>query len=242
MIDFSKVLEVNIPEGIAVKISVGDKVLWERPGLLPSAYQQVSYIETDGNQYIDTGVLASNYSGGIRYVFNGHITGYDPSGTNHYLFGCLNNGKRSGNVSFNDNLTGKPFIVYIGGSSSNIFRAPAILNKDILLEAFCKSSSIDDLKAMVNNVSFTRSDGTYTPTEMPNANIYLLWCNGVGSTSIPIQAKLYYFTMDAADGTPIRNFIPCYRKNDGEIGLYDTVDGIFYSNQGSGTFSKGADI
>ena len=48
--------------------------------------------------------------------------------------------------------------------------------------------------------------------------------------------------MNAADGTPIRNFVPCYRKSDNVIGLYDTVEGVFYTNAGTGSFTKGVDV
>ena len=38
-------------------------------------------------------------------------------------------------------------------------------------------------------------------------------------------------------------FVPCYRKSDGVIGMYETVNGEFiYTNQGAGTITKGLDI
>ena len=40
----------------------------------------------------------------------------------------------------------------------------------------------------------------------------------------------------------IRNFIPCYRKTDGVVGVYDLVEKKFYTNLGTGTFIKGNDI
>lgn len=39
-----------------------------------------------------------------------------------------------------------------------------------------------------------------------------------------------------------RNFIPCYRKSDMKPGMYDTVTGTFYTNQGSGEFILGPSI
>ena len=42
------------------------------------------------------------------------------------------------------------------------------------------------------------------------------------------------------NGILIRNFIPCYRKSDNEIGLYDIVNNVFYTNQGTGEFLKGS--
>ena len=40
----------------------------------------------------------------------------------------------------------------------------------------------------------------------------------------------------------IGHYVPCYRKADTEIGLYDVVNDKFYANSGSDTFSKGADV
>lgn len=40
----------------------------------------------------------------------------------------------------------------------------------------------------------------------------------------------------------VRDFVPCYRKADGEIWLYDLVNDVFYTNDGSGTFIKGSDV
>lgn len=40
----------------------------------------------------------------------------------------------------------------------------------------------------------------------------------------------------------VREYIPCYRKSDSEIGLYETFTGQFLVNEGTGTFTKGADI
>lgn len=43
-------------------------------------------------------------------------------------------------------------------------------------------------------------------------------------------------------GVLIRELIPCYRKEDGEIGMFDTINKVFYTNAGTGTFSKGNDV
>jgi hypothetical protein len=38
------------------------------------------------------------------------------------------------------------------------------------------------------------------------------------------------------------DFVPCYRIADSVIGMYDVVNDVFYTNNGSGTFSKGSDV
>lgn len=51
-------------------------------------------------------------------------------------------------------------------------------------------------------------------------------------------SKLYSFKLYKDDGY-IFNLIPARRKLDGELGLYDLVNGVFYTNQGSGEFIAG---
>ena len=52
----------------------------------------------------------------------------------------------------------------------------------------------------------------------------------------------YYQLRIEKDGVLMRDMIPCYRKSDGEVGMYDIVTGKFYTNTGKGTFTKGADV
>ena len=40
----------------------------------------------------------------------------------------------------------------------------------------------------------------------------------------------------------VRNLIPCYRKSDHKPGMYDIVNGVFYTNQGTGEFILGPKV
>lgn len=44
------------------------------------------------------------------------------------------------------------------------------------------------------------------------------------------------------NGIIVLDLVPCYRKSDGEIGMYDLVSNTFFTNAGTGTFTKGADV
>ncbi len=70
-----------------------------------------------------------------------------------------------------------------------------------------------------------------------------------GKADYLFKGRLYYLRFFDHTGTMVRSFIPCYRKSDGEIGLYDFCGSIcpqtgtpFYVNLGENTFSKGADV
>ena len=52
--------------------------------------------------------------------------------------------------------------------------------------------------------------------------------------------KLYSCKIYNAD-TLVRDFIPC-KNPSGTVGLYDTVNGTYYGNSGTGVFTAGAEI
>jgi hypothetical protein len=74
-----------------------------------------------------------------------------------------------------------------------------------------------------------------------NYPMYLFARNVDGQASGFSNRKLGAFKI-WDNGILIRNYIPCYRKSDNVIGLYDLVNNVFYTNAGTGTFLKGADV
>lgn len=66
-----------------------------------------------------------------------------------------------------------------------------------------------------------------------------------GSTDLPawfkIAMNLYSFTI--LEGTDVvRSFVPVRRCSDGELGLWEEVQGQFYANNGAGSFIAGPDV
>ena len=248
-LDNAKSITIN---NIQIKsLTVGNGVIWTKDSIITPVpgYQFVEYIATDGNQYIDTGVLASNYNNGISYVFKGNITNFKASKNVNNLFGAIKDNKRSGNAAINTQYTTNYPCRFIIGSQST-FRMGIVNHvypqpgEDFELRAFGNPNLPNDTEfsCVINDVYYKGVNSSYSgASAMPDANIYLFWINGTTSAS-QYYGKLYSFTMKTADGTPIRNFIPCYRISDGEIGLYDTVEGQFYTNSGTGSFTKGADM
>ena len=47
----------------------------------------------------------------------------------------------------------------------------------------------------------------------------------------------YYGVKIDVNGETERNYIPCIRTSDGIAGLYDTVNGVFYSSVGTKNFT-----
>jgi hypothetical protein len=52
----------------------------------------------------------------------------------------------------------------------------------------------------------------------------------------------WYYVKIYEGNTQIRDLVPCYRKADTVIWMYDLINGVFYTNAGSGAFTKGSDV
>ena len=60
---------------------------------------------------------------------------------------------------------------------------------------------------------------------------------------VGLQPEARIFNLQFYDSDILKiDLIPCYRKSDGEIGMYDLVNSVFYTNDGTGTFLKGNNV
>lgn len=70
-------------------------------------------------------------------------------------------------------------------------------------------------------------------TEIANTKIYIAkWGSDLGSFKL-YSCKFY------ENEVLVRDFVPCYRKSDSVVGVYDKVNDVFYTNQGTGDFKAG---
>lgn len=61
----------------------------------------------------------------------------------------------------------------------------------------------------------------------------------IGNTSQPISSGRIYGLILIKNDMLVRNMIPARRDSDGELGMYDMVNNIFYTNSGTGEFIDG---
>lgn len=181
--------------------------------LLPSEYTQVDYIECSGTQYIDTNYIIKNEPKVETEILVNLIDNQD-------IFGMDN---RTNNVlilNFDNNNISCRYGTY----TSKKISATGMMNKWIKI-SYSKEVYIDNiLKTSFDAYDF--SDNTLT-FRVGRAR------SGVYSKSKYKYLKLY------DNNVLVRDFIPCYRNSDSEVGLYDLVNDTFYTNQGTGTFTYG---
>ena len=61
--------------------------------------------------------------------------------------------------------------------------------------------------------------------------------------SYNLNGKIYYVKMYDSNNNLLRNFVPAIRRSDNKPGLYETVGGVFYTNNGSGSdFIPGGEV
>lgn len=222
MIDFSKVTSVMIPEGDVKKIEIDGVIVWEKSeGILPSAYQQVEYIESTGTQYIDTGIIGKN---GIRV-----LTEMGWRTLSNSLFG-----------SRKDISPTRFYVTYYTSKIDFGYGA------DIVSDIYAQAGRIYEIDFDTRNSTKRFGvDGVYKTTTSSidtECNMYIFCYNRNGIVMSLSKSIFKSMEITDANNEMIRNFVPCYRKSDNEIGLYDTVSKTFFTNAGTGTFLKGNDV
>lgn len=198
----------------------------------PAEYQEVLYLQSTGTQFIMTG-LTNCKSYRHRVVVKAQ-----PTTADGVLYGEVSqpyNTLLLGDGS-NLNYTSR----YNGGSPGG---SPTMnLGDTFTLERLCGEDGI----------VIVRNDGenavTYDCSAFGFDNVrarepFIFSRNNGGSADSKMKAKLYWLNVyDIDHTTPLREFVPCYRKADSVAGLYDLVNGVFYTNAGSGTFVVGGDV
>lgn len=188
---------------------------------LPKEYQEVEYIQSSGAQYIDSGVLSKS---GIKVSMRAALTSLSGA---HNLFGALESGQRLF-VQYENSL----LFAYGAWNSTN-----ANIQQNVFYDFVADFSAGRQSLTVDGATVYTGTSNTQISL---TKTVYLAALNLAGTADIFASAKIASCQI-YDNNVLIRDFVPCYRKSDGAIGLYDLVNGSFYANAGGGTFTKGAD-
>lgn len=189
-------------------------------------YVFVEYIQSTGTQWIDTGIIAN---GDTKVDIDFQIVKI----TAAFMYGSRENSTTKAyslNVNSADNLM-SPY------GDGGAFTLGVADTKRHTVNKNHRTLYYDDVFiGQVAKQEFT------TP-----GNLELFACyNGGAKGYLPSQMKLYscsiYDGVTEGSRTLLRDFKPCYRKVDKVAGLYDTVSGEFFENQGTGNFLIGGEI
>lgn len=204
-------------------------------GGLPAEYQEVEYIESTGTQYIDTGYIP-NSTDTVEIVAD-----VSSANTGNVCpFGCrgaYQNWVYQNSLTVQFNIDSNTRFHNYRYSEENYISYSGLFDK----KAEIISSSHNFLWFALAGTGGARTYTGSTPRQ-PNKNLYLFGANNANGAGSFIKMKLYVSNIMTENGETTRRFIPCYRISDSVIGMYDLVNRVFYTNAGTGTFTKGADV
>lgn len=197
--------------------------------ILPKEYQQLEYIENKRGtnySYINTGVVP-NANTGIDLVFQ-----TDNFSESQYILGV-----RESTIQYamNGSQSRDDWDIRFNGSTvySNVVRTTDKWRSIISMLNGVGTWKLSNLTTdETTEISFSGKKVTAT---LPLG----LFCYNATSPASYTHYGLKVYSCKIYDGeTLIRDFVPCYRKSDEVAGLYDLVNGVFYTSDGKGDFIR----
>lgn len=199
---------------------------------LPNAYQEVEYIGSSWTQYINTDIkLNQTHTIELKLNINSNLNQWDKFywwwDAGSMLFAQYE--KSSGTAIQNR--------IKITNKSSNTMYST---NPQTIAPWWTHIFVHSNTSFYIDGVSQSTTTAT-TFTMNTGLNIFAMW-NSQSTGREKSSYKLYYMKIYNSDNSLAYCFIPCYRKSDNEIWLYDLTNNQFYINAWTGTFSKWTDV
>ena len=191
---------------------------------LPSGYTQLTYIASSGSQYINTGIAPKTTT---RVVCDFQYTVVN--GSAQCGWGSTNNKEAFLFGVGSDNT----FRVSVSG---NFTASPTGVAADTARHAFDLSTSALKL----DGTAFTNASSSPFSNAASGNTLYLFALHAGWSPYVVNKASMRIYSCQIYDSdTLVRDFIPVCRISDMEVGLYDSVNNMFYKNEGTGSFTMG---
>ena len=255
---WSEVPEYELPPATTTTLGgiiVGDNLTIDEDGVLSAQAGGESYSEGDGIEFknVNPYGIPSEYTV-VEYIGNISnsyiLTDYVPN-TNTKIVMDIN--AHQGTAAW-QTIFGARDAVYPGGNEYAFFSRcdsdykfyPRITGNTYTYMAGTYDEritvTIDGTLITVEKEDHTSYSYTQSGSlaNLSNAMTIFALHNGnlIGDAGI---IDLYSFKI-YENNALVKQYIPCYRNSDDVIGLYETVNGVFYTNGGTGTFSKGNDV
>ena len=226
---FSNTTALTIPEGDVVKIECGGVVLWEKASEedYRTIYQRVESITRKASGgWFRTDFIANNQSGlELSYSV--------PSFSDTATMGSRESSATNGRCYVFYPRTNT--VGYIGWNSAQSWNVSTTADTRYTTTL----NWLNSRKAVILNADgTTKATKSISGTLVQHTNPVDICAYAGGSG----RAITLYGARLSQDSEIVREYIPCYRKSDGEIGVYETFTKQFISSQVSGGFTKGADI
>lgn len=226
--EFSKVKSITIPQGSVSKITISNKVVWQKQST--SQYTELPYLVAinASKAWIDLGIP---YQNGCRAEYKITFKGAA------FIFGVFYDGKRCRGFFNADDI-----VFNIGTSSSTtVFPIVSGLTTDTVYTITCQANpDIPNAAIVVDDKQqvLTVQTDWLTWDSSPH-NIYLFNINRDNIESAnPGTRIIHYFKYWDVDNNLVLDLVPVQRNSDGVLGMLNKVNNEFLTNISTGTFYK----
>ena len=204
---------------------------FDTPAVIPHEYERLLYLESTGSQCIDTGIhykLSSELEIDGQYTTS--VTAAYPRlcGTKNplLLLSCVKDANYENTI-----ITAPTGYYQFGNSGEKSYAMQFGLR-------FKTKINKNKFAIIVNNNSVEGTVGATSVSENATSTITLFCGNNQGTYENYAAGRIYEYKY-SEDGILLRHMFPVKRLSDNELGMYDVVNNVFYTNAGTGTFIAG---
>lgn len=201
---------------------------------LPGEYQRVSYIgssNTGNGPYLMVPVVfPQNYT----VKFRARKAALGLAACPVILAHKVNESNYQSRGEIGYSATGKVYCW--SGASATTDVIPDLYGDFVAFEAgFSASAPYTTIKVQTDSDTYTaEQSATAKHTDMDTALVFARSYN-------PFPGEVDEIMFESS-GSVFADLVPCYRRADGIIGMFDMIAGVFHTNGGTGTFTKGEDL
>lgn len=182
-------------------------------------YTPISYLQSDGTQYIDTGL---KFDKPYYYIVDCEIDNIN----NNQMFGMY--------YGYDHGVAVYGGVYQLIDTNYNIYNTSITAG---LRTTFTIDKATKTITAKSGNIEDSK---TFTGDFFPSSSVYPVvlfafwtaWNNTLRGYG---KGKIYSFKY-YEEGVLLRDMIPVIRKSDNKPGIWDKVNEQFYTNQGTGEF------
>lgn len=208
--------------------------------LLPPEYQQVEWIGFNGTQFVDSNYTANANNKPLSVEIDFRLTSI-PSETG-ILVGAVQSGNVRPFVIGYDVNKGKWMFGHYGQTGSAVRFGTIDTNRHTIKYVFNEGIYFD---GVIVPETITQAQ----TVSYPSCRLYI-GARNMLNVDVDRYGKFELYRLKFGETSGIvRDWVSGYRKADGTIGLYELCNSIspltntpLYTNAGTGTFTKGADV
>jgi len=197
---------------------------------VPSGYTRLNYIESTGEQYIDTGVSDAN---GMfcqaRACFVEAVDIWDAICMGQDAVGAPPANGLLARYS-NTNKYG----IFVGTDGYGSLDTGIAIQYGVMTDLFSDTRNSAYYLNTRSSSKIQSKSGT-----RGTRNLYLFASSNGGTPSFYSKSRIDYIKLYNSSGTLVRDFRAVMRDSDSTLGMWDAVSETFFTNGGSGAFVSG---